>query len=175
MFPFLLLCTLCIPNGYLILACLQTECLCVKEVQCISGYYDHLSSYILLVSPVVIFLNILWKSTFAISCHTWPHLAWFFSTRPFVSFVYGRSLFFAFVVLVKAVLMNLASLNLFQSNLVHSTLSWLWKYYHRLFLCSTSKLDSYFILEILISLPIIFLSVSWDSWIKILPSSPLLQ
>lgn len=152
-----------ISKGYLILNCLPTGCLCLKEVLGISSYYDHLLSFVLLVSPVVIFRTILWKSTF-----TLDHIFHSFTVEGLLSPFSMEDYFLfavAFVVLVKAAWMNFYSLNICQSRILSIQISLLVivRYYYCLFLCTASKLDYRSILENLIFLSILSLCVSWDS------------
>lgn len=72
---------------------------------------------------------------------------------------------FAFVVLVKEPWMNFSSLNISYSAplFIQISLLMIVRFYNCLLLWSASKLDSHSILIILISFPILYLSVSWDS------------
>lgn len=72
---------------------------------------------------------------------------------------------FVFVVLVKEPWMNFSSLNISYSAplFIQISLLMIVRFYNCLLLWSASKLDSHSILIILISLPILSLSVSWDS------------
>lgn len=152
-----------ISKGYLILNCLLTGCLCLKEVFGISRYYDHLLSFVLLVSPVVIFQTILWKSIF-----TLDHILHRFTVEGLLSPLSMEDYFrvaVAFVVLVKGALMNFYSLNICQTTILFIQISILMivRYYYCLLLWTASKLDYCSILENLIFLSILSLCVSWDS------------
>lgn len=156
-----------ISKGYLSFNCFPTGCLCLKEFLDISGYYDHLSSFALSVSSVVILLSILWKISTQLAV-TLDLIFHSFTVESLLSLLSMEDYFliaFAFVVLVKELWMCFSSLNISYSASLFIQISLLMivRFYNCLLLWSASKLDSHSILIILISLPILSLSVFWGS------------